>query len=122
MKFTSTHEWVNTSETPVVIGITHHAQSLLGDLVFIELPEIGQEVKTGDELGVIESVKAASDFYAPINGTVIAINEAVKANPELVNNDAEGAGWLLKIQASHPDDLEALLDATQYEKIIAEEH
>jgi len=122
MKFTSTHEWVNTSETPVVIGITHHAQSLLGDLVFIELPEIGQEVKTGDELGVIESVKAASDFYAPISGTVIAINEAVKANPELVNNDAEGAGWLLKIQASHPDDLEALLDAAQYEKIIAEEH
>jgi len=122
MKFTSTHEWVNTSETPVVIGITHHAQSLLGDLVFIELPELGKEVKTGDELGVIESVKAASDFYAPIRGTVIAINEAVKANPELVNNDAEGAGWLLKIQASHPDDLEALLDATQYEKIIAEEH
>lgn len=122
MKYTSTHEWVNTSETPVIIGITHHAQSLLGDLVFIELPELGREVKTGDELGVIESVKAASDFYAPVNGTVIAINEAVKANPELVNNDAEGAGWLLKIQASHPDDLEALLDATQYEKIIAEEH
>ncbi|MDF1683736.1 MAG: glycine cleavage system protein GcvH [Legionellaceae bacterium] len=122
MKFTSTHEWINTSETPVVIGITNHAQSLLGDLVFIELPEIGQEVKTGDELGVIESVKAASDFYAPISGTVTAINNEVKDNPELVNNDAEGAGWLLKIQANNPDDLEALLDATQYENIISEEH
>lgn len=122
MKFTSTHEWINTSETPVIIGITDHAQSLLGDLVFIDLPEIGQEVKIGDELGVIESVKAASDFYAPISGTVTAINDLVKDNPELVNNDAEGAGWLLKIQANNPDDLEALLDATQYENIIAEEH
>ncbi len=122
MKFTPTHEWINTSETPVVIGITNHAQSLLGDLVFIELPEVGQEVKTGDELGVIESVKAASDFYAPISGTVVAINDQLKDNPELVNNDAEGAGWLLKIQVNNPDELEALLDATQYESIITEEH
>ena len=122
MKFTQTHEWINTSETPVVIGITNHAQSLLGDLVFIELPEIGQEVKTGDELGVIESVKAASDFYAPISGTVVAINDQLKDNPELVNSDAEGAGWLLKIQVNNPDELETLLDATQYENMIAEEH
>lgn len=122
MKFTQTHEWIRITETPLVIGITNHAQTLLGDLVFIELPEVGQEVKTGDELGVIESVKAASDFYAPISGTVVAINEQLKDNPELVNNDAEGAGWLLKIEANNPDELEALLDATQYESIIAEEH
>jgi glycine cleavage system H protein len=122
MKFTQTHEWIRTTETPVVIGITDHAQTLLGDLVFIELPEIGQEVKTGDELGVIESVKAASDFYAPISGTVVAINDQLKDNPELVNNDAEGAGWLLKIESNNPEELETLLDATQYESIIAEEH
>lgn len=122
MKFTSTHEWINTDETPVVMGITHHAQSLLGDLVFIELPEVGQEIKAGDELGVVESVKAASDFYAPISGTVIAVNEAVVANPELVNSDAEGTGWLLKIQSSAPDELNALLDATQYENTLTEEH
>jgi glycine cleavage system H protein len=122
MKFTSTHEWINTDETPVVMGITHHAQSLLGDLVFIELPEVGQEVQAGDEIGVVESVKAASDFYAPISGTVVAINEQVKTNPEWVNRDAEGAGWLLKIEASTPEDLETLLDATEYKNIITEEH
>jgi glycine cleavage system H protein len=122
MKFTSTHEWINTDETPVVMGITHHAQSLLGDLVFIELPEIGQEINAGDELGVVESVKAASDFYAPISGTVIAVNDAVVAKPELVNNDAEGAGWLVKIQAKSPEELDALLDATQYENTLTEEH
>lgn len=122
MKFTQTHEWINTNETPVVIGITNHAQSLLGDLVFIELPELGTEVKIGDELGVIESVKAASDFYAPISGTVVAINDQLKDNPEIVNHDAEGAGWLLKLQANNPDEIEALLDAAQYESIIAEEH
>ena len=122
MKFTQTHEWIKTTETPVVIGITNHAQTLLGDLVFIELPEIGQEVKTGDELGVIESVKAASDFYAPISGTVVAINDQLKDNPELVNSDAEGAGWLLKLDIKNPDELDALLDASQYDSIIAEEH
>jgi len=122
MKFTPTHEWINTNETPVVIGITNHAQTLLGDLVFIELPEVGHNVKAGDELGVIESVKAASDFYAPISGTVVAINDQVKANPELVNRDAEGEGWLLKIQANNPDEFATLLDALQYKTIIAEEH
>jgi len=122
MKFTHTHEWIKTSETPAVMGITHHAQTLLGDLVFIEFPEIGQEVKTGDELGVIESVKAASDFYAPISGTVVAINDQLRDNPELVNRDAEGAGWLLKIKAHNPDEIDTLLDASQYEHIIAGEH
>lgn len=122
MKFTSTHEWINTNETPAIIGITNHAQSLLGDLVYIEFPEIGQNVAAGDELGVIESVKAASDFYAPISGKVVAINEQLKNNPELVNSDAEGAGWLLKIQVNNPDELAALLDITQYENSLVEEH
>ena len=121
MKFTPTHEWINTHEAPAVIGITHHAQSLLGDLVFIELPEIGQEVKAGDELGVVESVKAASDFYAPMSGTVVAVNHRIKDNPEVVNHDAEGAGWLVKIQASNLDELDTLLDQAHYANLIAKD-
>ncbi len=122
MKFTETHEWINTDETPVIVGITEHAQTLLGDLVFIELPEEGQAVKAGDELGVVESVKAASDFYAPISGTVVAVNHQVKDDPALVNRDAEGEGWLLKIQANNPSELSELLDEVQYKNIIQEDH
>jgi glycine cleavage system H protein len=122
MKFTETHEWINTEATPVTIGITEHAQTLLGDLVFIELPEEGQTVKAGDELGVVESVKAASDFYAPISGTIVAVNHQVKEDPALVNRDAEGEGWLLKIDAENPSELATLLDELQYKNIIHEEH
>ncbi|MDF1646570.1 MAG: glycine cleavage system protein GcvH [Legionellaceae bacterium] len=122
MKFTETHEWVNTEETPILVGITEHAQTLLGDLVFIELPEEGQTVKAGDELGVIESVKAASDFYAPISGTIIAVNHQVKEDPALINRDAEGQGWILKIEANDPSELSNLLDELQYKNIIHEEH
>lgn len=122
MKFTETHEWVNTEETPILVGITEHAQTLLGDLVFIELPEEGQTVKAGDELGVIESVKAASDFYAPISGTIIAVNHQVKEDPALINRDAEGQGWILKIEANNPSELSNLLDELQYKNIIHEEH
>lgn len=121
MKFTKTHEWINTEETPITIGITTHAQGLLGDLVFIELPEVGQTIAAGDELGVLESVKAASDFYAPISGTVVAINTDVADDPALINRDAEGAGWLLKIEATNSDELSALLDTQQYKNMIAEE-
>lgn len=121
MKFTETHEWVRAEEKPVVIGITHHAQNLLGDLVFIELPEEGQSVNVGDELGVVESVKAASDFYAPISGTIVAVNHQVKEDPALVNRDAEGEGWLFKIEASNPTELSNLLDELQYKNMIAEE-
>ena len=122
MKFTETHEWINTEETPVIIGITEHAQTLLGDLVFIELPEEGQIVKAGDEIGVVESVKAASDFYAPISGTIVAVNHQLKEDPALVNRDAEGEGWLFKIKANNPSELSELLDELQYKNIIHEEH
>ncbi|MDF1677430.1 MAG: glycine cleavage system protein GcvH [Legionellaceae bacterium] len=121
MKFTETHEWINTEETPVIVGITEHAQSLLGDLVFIELPEEGQTVKAGDEVGVVESVKAASDFYAPISGTIVAVNHQVKEDPAIVNRDAEGEGWLLKIQANNTSELSELLDELQYKNIIHED-
>ena len=122
LKFTSTHEWLQTGEDEVTIGITEHAQQLLGDMVFVELPEEGDELKAGDELGVVESVKAASDFYAPVSGVVIAINQQVSENPALVNSDPYGAGWLVKMRVSDPDELNALLNAEQYQNEIAEDN
>lgn len=122
LKFTQTHEWLKQTQGEMIVGITDHAQQLLGDMVFVELPEIGDEVSAGDELGVVESVKAASDFYAPIGGTVIAVNEAVNSNPALVNADPYGAGWLVKMKASNPAELDTLLSAEQYQKEIAEDH
>lgn len=118
LKFTHTHEWLREDNNEVVVGITEHAQQLLGDMVFVELPEEGDEVNVGDELGVVESVKAASDFYAPISGVVIAVNQAVSDNPSLVNNDPYGAGWLVKIQASNPSEINTLLTVEQYENEI----
>ena len=122
MKFTATHEWLLPEGHDMTIGITEHAQHLLGDLVFIEMPEVGRDVKAGDELGVVESVKAASDFYAPISGTVVAINEAVQQNAALVNQSPEQAGWLVKIKASNPNEIAELLSADQYQQNIAEDH
>ena len=121
MRFTETHEWIKTDTALATIGITQHAQTLLGDLVFVELPEEGRVVKAGDELGVVESVKAASDFYAPISGKIVAINHQVKEDPALVNRDAEGDGWLLKIIPENPNELSNLLDAVQYQSLIREE-
>ena len=122
LKFTKTHEWVSTHNETLAVGITEHAQELLGDLVYVELPETGKQVQAGDELGVVESVKAASDFYAPISGTVIAVNEEVSANPELVNTDPLGTGWLVKIKPSNPEELSQLLNADEYQHHISEEH
>ena len=122
MKFTATHEWLLPEGHDMTIGITEHAQHLLGDLVFIDMPEVGRDVKAGDELGVVESVKAASDFYAPISGTVVAINEAVQQNAALVNQSPEQTGWLVKIKASNPNEIGELLSAEQYQQHIAEDH
>ena len=122
LKFTKTHEWLRASQDEVTIGITDHAQQLLGDMVFVELPEVGNEVKAGDELGVVESVKAASDFYAPISGIVTAVNEAVVDNPALVNSAPYLDGWLIKLKPSHLNELDNLLSIEQYHNEIAEEH
>lgn len=122
LKYTVTHEWLKEGNEEVIIGITDHAQELLGDMVFVELPEVGDEVRVGDELGVVESVKAASDFYAPISGIVTAINEMVVENPALVNTDPFATGWLVKLKPSHPDELTRLLSAEQYQNEIAKEH
>lgn len=121
-KFTDTHEWLDASAEEMVIGITDHAQQLLGDMVYVELPQIGDEIRAGDELGVLESVKAASDFYAPISGVVVAVNQQVNENPALVNSDPYGAGWLIKMHASDLDEINALLDDEEYHNEIAEEN
>lgn len=122
LKFTHTHEWLQRKNDELIIGITEHAQQLLGDMVFIEMPKPGDEVRAGDELGVVESVKAASDFYAPISGVILEINQEACDNPSLVNTDPYGAGWLVKIQASNPAELNNLMTAEQYENEIAEDN
>ena len=122
LKFTSTHEWLQVGDNEVTVGITEHAQQLLGDMVFVELPEEGDKVKAGEELGVVESVKAASDFYAPVSGVIIAVNQQVSENPALVNSDSYGAGWLVKIRASNPTEMHTLLNAEQYQNEIAEDN
>lgn len=122
LKFTQTHEWLNNNQEDMVIGITEHAQQLLGDMVFVDLPEIGNTVQAGDELGVVESVKAASDFYAPISGVIVAVNQHVNENPALVNTDPYGAGWLVKIKPSNIEEINALLNAEQYQNEITGDH
>lgn len=120
LKYAKTHEWSRLeSDGTVSVGISDHAQYLLGDLVFIELPEVGKNVAAGKEIAVIESVKAASDIYAPVSGTVTAINQEVADMPERVNNDAYGA-WLFRIRPDNPADLDKLLDAAGYQQEIGE--
>lgn len=115
LKYASTHEWARLEEDgSVTVGITDHAQEALGDLVFVEVPETGHTLDAGDACCVVESVKAASDVYAPLAGEVIAGNEALADQPELVNDDPYGEGWLFKLQPDSADDLNALLDADDY--------
>jgi len=122
LKFTLTHEWIKPDSDEVVMGITEHAQQLLGDMVFVDLPQIGDTVGAGDEIGVVESVKAASDFYAPISGVIVAVNQQVNNEPALVNSDPYGAGWLVKIKASNREEINSLLDLEQYQNEIAKDH
>lgn len=122
LRYTPTHEWSEKlSDVEIKIGITDHAQSLLGDIVFVELPEVGQAVVAGEECGVIESVKAASDFYAPISGEVVAVNEALVDNPNLINEDTYHAGWIVQIKVNDINDWKQLLDAQSYQDTVAEQ-
>jgi len=122
LKFTRTHEWAHVEKDEVIVGITEHAQQLLGDMVFVELPHIGVSISAGDELGVVESVKAASDFYAPISGEVVAVNQLACDDPAIVNRDPYGAGWLVRLKANNIDELNELLSREQYEREIAEDN
>ena len=120
LKYTKSHEWVRVEgDGTITVGITDHAQELLGDLVFVELPEVGKEFAAEQEAAVVESVKAASDVYAPISGTVTAVNTSVSDSPEAVNQDAYAA-WLFKMKPANIADVEALLDATAYAAAAAE--
>lgn len=119
VKFVDTHEWVKVEAGDVVsIGITHHAQELLGDLVYIELPKVGSQLKTHDVIGVVESVKAASDLYSPVNGEVIELNNEVVSDPTLANTDPHGNGWLLKVKLADVSQLDSLMSASQYKALI----
>lgn len=122
LKYASSHEWIRKEEDgSYTIGISEHAQELLGDMVFVELPEVGDEVNAGEDCAVAESVKAASDIYAPISGEVLAINEALEDSPELVNSDAFGDGWFFRVMPSDTAEIENLLDAEGYQAVIDEE-
>lgn len=122
LRYTATHEWVRPEGDGVfTVGITEHAQELLGDMVFVELPDVGDEVSTGDDIVVAESVKAASDVYAPISGEILAVNEELEDSPELVNSDPFGDGWMFKIKAEDASEVESLLDAEGYEESIDED-
>ena len=122
LKYATSHEWVrNEGNGIVTVGITEHAQDLLGDMVFVELPDVGDEVSTGDDVAVAESVKAASDIYAPVSGEVVEVNEDLEDSPELVNSDAFGDGWLFKIKLDDESELADLLDAEGYANSIDED-
>ncbi|QND93283.1 glycine cleavage system H protein [Burkholderia cenocepacia] len=118
LKYTDEHEWIRTeADGTLTVGITDHAQSTLGDIVFLELPEVGKSVNAGDAVGVVESVKAASDIYSPVSGEVVAINEAATDAPEDVNGDAYGV-WLFKIKLAAGASTDKLIDADAYSKLI----
>ena len=122
LRYAATHEWVRSEGDGVfTVGISEHAQDLLGDMVFVELPDVGDAVTTGDDVCVAESVKAASDVYTPITGEVIEVNADLEDSPELVNSDPYGEGWMFKIKAEDPAEVESLLDAEGYENSIDEE-
>lgn len=122
LKFLKSHEWARSeTDGTITVGISDHAQNALGDLVFVEVPEAGRQLQAGEACAVVESVKAASDVYSPVSGTVIEGNAALAATPELINQDPYGAGWILKIRPSNAGDIGQLLDAAAYEQSIADE-
>jgi glycine cleavage system H protein len=121
VRFTRDHEWVRLDGDLAVVGITDYAQSQLGDVVYVELPEIGRRVEKGKEAAVVESVKAASDIYAPVSGEVAEVNDALSADPAKVNADPMGEGWFLKLRVSDPKELDGLLDEAAYQGLIEEQ-
>lgn len=118
--FTKDHEWIAVEGSEATVGITHYAQSQLGDITFVEMPAVDVSVAKGDSASVVDSVKAASDVYAPVSGTVTVVNAALEDQPELVNSDAEGDGWLWKMTLSDPSELAGLMDEAAYQTFVAE--
>ena len=120
LKYTKEHEWARVEDGTVRVGITDFAQKELGDIVYVELPEVGREVKQGEAFITVESVKAASDVYAPVSGKVLEVNRELEQHPEYVNEDPYGKGWMARLEPSDPSELEALLSAEAYERLIGE--
>ena len=119
LRFSKSHEWVRQEDDgTVTVGITDHAQELLGDLVFVELPEVGRTLAAGDEMAVVESVKAASDVYCPLDGEITASNDAIVDDPSIVNSDPMGAGWFFKIKLANPSAADGLMDEAAYKAMI----
>ena len=122
LKYTKTHEWVRTQDGVIEIGITDFAQHQLSDITYVELPEQNRHLDAGEEAVVVESIKAASDVYAPIAGTIVEVNEALAHAPEVINSDPFGAGWIFRMNPDHADDVDALLSADAYEANLPTEH
>jgi glycine cleavage system H protein len=121
LKFSKEHEWVLVEGGVATVGITDYAQDQLGDIVFVELPAVGDKVSKEDAFGVVESVKAVSDIYAPLSGKVVEVNDDLPENPEMLNEDPYGDGWIIKIEMSDPEEVQDLMTAAEYEEYVAEE-
>ncbi len=118
VRYTKDHEWIRVEGNLGTVGISEHAQEQLGDIVYVELPEVGREVKKGEQFAVVESVKAASEVYAPASGRIVEVNGELSEKPELVNQDAEGAGWFARIELADPAELDDLMDADAYRRFL----
>jgi len=121
LRYSKEHEWVATEEEVATIGITDYAQEQLGEIVYVELPAVGDKISKDDAFGVVESVKAVSDIYAPISGTVVEVNQELPESPEMINEDPYGDGWLVKVKVSDGSELDDLLDHDEYEELVAAE-
>jgi glycine cleavage system H protein len=120
-RYQDSHEWARKDGDEVVVGITDYAQESLSDIVYVELPEVGDSLEVAESFGVVESVKAASDLYMPVGGEIVAVNTELEDAPELVNQDPYGDGWMIRIAPSDPDEFDELMDADAYEALVAEE-
>ncbi|HEV3113826.1 MAG TPA: glycine cleavage system protein GcvH [Candidatus Binataceae bacterium] len=121
LRYSKEHEWVATEEEVATIGITDYAQEQLGEIVYVELPAVGDKISKDDAFGVVESVKAVSDIYAPVSGTVVEVNQELPESPEMINEDPYGDGWLVKVKVSDGSELDDLLDHDEYEELVAAE-
>ncbi len=121
LKYSQSHEWVKVDNGKAVIGITDYAVSQLGDIVFVELPEINRDVKQNDSLGVVESVKAVSDIFSPLSGKVTAVNDNLSSNPEIIAKEPYGSGWIVEIELADNDEVDSLMDVSAYEQFVKEE-
>ena len=121
LRYSKEHEWVATEEEVATIGITDYAQEQLGEIVYVELPAVGDKISKDDAFGVVESVKAVSDIYAPVSGTVVEVNQELPESPEMINEDPYGDGWLVKVKVSDTSELDDLLDNEEYEELVAAE-